>query len=323
MDKTAEQSDGVRTTLMAIGSADLGETDVPTRILVVPWGRVASSKGAFTVDGESAADVVAAFNTGGNDLPIDYEHQTLGGEFTSPDGRAPAAGWIKSLEIADGQGIYAMVEWTERGKAVLAAKEYRYLSPVALVDRETMRMVALHSAALTNKPAIPALRPIVNADRPESANDGAPIELTVAASAVEQLRTHLGIDGSAAADDVLSCASRRLGELQERVCREEASALVDDAIRAGKCTESQRAWAESLALRDPAGFASWQQCAPVVMHTGRLEAPGVAPQGNRRIQSVANRARAEYRRHTELHALTAEDAYVKLALREAGFDDHE
>ena len=272
------------------------------------------------VNGESASAVVSTFEAGGNDLPIDYEHQTLGGEFTSPDGRAPAAGWIKSLEAVENEGIFAHVEWTERGRAALAAKEYRYLSPVALVDRQTMGMVALHSAALTNKPAIPAMRPIVNVDRIEP--DGAiePDDLLISSSAVEQLREQLELEADAPAEKVLVCAARRIGELHDRVRRDEASALVDTAIQAGKCTEPQRGWAESLALRDPEAFASWERHAPVVVHTGRLAAPGGDRQDGQRARRVAGSARAEYRRCKELQSLTSEVAYVKLALREAGVD---
>jgi phage I-like protein len=39
-------------------------------------------------------------------------------------------------------------------------QEYRYLSPVAIVRKEDMRMVALDSAALTNRPAIPRMEPL-------------------------------------------------------------------------------------------------------------------------------------------------------------------
>ena len=134
----------------------------PERILVVPWGEVDSEAGGFIVDAESAAAVIEAFNRHGTDLPIDLEHQTLGGEYTSPTGAAPAVGWITSLDVVANEGIYANVEWTAVGAEYVKSKQYRYLSPVTLVRKRDRRMVALHSVALTNTPAIVGMVPIVN-----------------------------------------------------------------------------------------------------------------------------------------------------------------
>lgn len=98
-------------------------------------------------DAESRALVIAAFEARGNDLVVDYEHQTLDGD------QAPAAGWITALEDRGDAGLWARVEWTEKAKAYLETGEYRYDSPVFTVDRETRRVVKLHHIALTNWPA--------------------------------------------------------------------------------------------------------------------------------------------------------------------------
>ncbi|MBN2128275.1 MAG: hypothetical protein JW741_02225 [Sedimentisphaerales bacterium] len=137
-------------------------TAAPSRVLLVPWGEVVSTKGEFTIDDASAAAMIATFLQHGADLPIDYEHQTLGGEFSSPDGRAPAAGWIRGLEAVPGEGVIGQVEWTERGRGVIAAREYRYLSPAVGVRQDDRRAVELHSVGLTNKPAIVGMKAIVN-----------------------------------------------------------------------------------------------------------------------------------------------------------------
>ena len=97
--------------------------DVPRRVLIAPWGEVNSAVGSFVVDAEGAAAVIASFVEHGTDIPIDYEHQTLGGAYASPTGQAPAAGWIKSLRavtpeeaVVDAErpaaGLWAEVEWT-------------------------------------------------------------------------------------------------------------------------------------------------------------------------------------------------------------------
>jgi len=138
--------------------------DAPTRVLILPWGNVVSTRGSFTVDEESVRLIVEDFKSRRIDMLFDYEHQSLGGEFASPDGRAPAAGWIKALEAVPGEGIYAQVEWTDRAKEFLQAKEYRYLSPVVGVRKKDQKAVLIITVGLTNTPAISGIPAIVNAD---------------------------------------------------------------------------------------------------------------------------------------------------------------
>ena len=147
--------------MQAIHSATLSGDGVPSRVLIAPWGLVESTNGSFVLDDESAQRAVEAFEDHGTDLPIDYEHQTLGGTYASPSGRAPAAGWIKRLVAEPGVGLLAEIEWTDDAKQMLAAKEYRYLSPVAIIRKTDRKLVAIHSAALTNKPAIVGMKPII------------------------------------------------------------------------------------------------------------------------------------------------------------------
>lgn len=134
----------------------------PSRLLLVPWGHVKSSSGDFVLDAASVAEIIANFERRGVRVPIDYEHASLGGRFAAPDGRAPAAGWITDLEAVEGHGLFGRVEWTKAGADVVAAKEYRYLSPVVISRSFDDRAVELHSVALTNKPAIERMQAILN-----------------------------------------------------------------------------------------------------------------------------------------------------------------
>lgn len=87
----------------------------PEEIWLMPWGSVAASNGDFVVNDESRRAILERIDHRGVELVIDYEHHTVGGEFAAPDGRAVAAGWIKSLRFArdgDAAGVYAGVEWT-------------------------------------------------------------------------------------------------------------------------------------------------------------------------------------------------------------------
>lgn len=130
--------------------------DDPKVVKLAPMGRVESKSGHFILDAQAVADITRAMSAHGVEVPFDYEHQTMGGDWESPDGTAPASGWIKSVEVRDGW-LVGRVEWTQRALEMIKAKEYRYVSPVFEVTKETRRVVALHSAALTNKPAIPRM----------------------------------------------------------------------------------------------------------------------------------------------------------------------
>ncbi len=154
---------GVRLAKATIGNKVAVPVEAPERILIVPWGDVKSTSGSFVIDDAAAASIIEVFAATGVDLPVDLEHQTVGGEYSSPDGAAPAVGWITSLEPVPGEGIYAHVEWTERGAGFIHNKEYRYLSPTLLHPVGSKDVRGLHSVGLTNKPAIVGMKAIVNA----------------------------------------------------------------------------------------------------------------------------------------------------------------
>lgn len=118
------------------------------------WNEL-EGEGKFFVDRQSCEAVAGYFNRRGNDIVIDYEHQTVEG------GKAPAAGWIKELRYTDGVGIEARGEWTGEAASYIEKGEYRYFSPVFLVRNNDKRVIAVHSVALTNAPKINHLTPIL------------------------------------------------------------------------------------------------------------------------------------------------------------------
>ncbi|MBK9952686.1 MAG: hypothetical protein IPP10_14540 [Candidatus Competibacteraceae bacterium] len=93
--------------------------------------------------------IVATFDERHVPLVIDWEHAT---EHRAPNGLdAPAAGWIDRVENRGG-AIWGHADWTEKAAAQIAARQYRFLSPVFLFDKQSRRIVALTSAGLTNTP---------------------------------------------------------------------------------------------------------------------------------------------------------------------------
>jgi phage I-like protein len=130
--------------------------ELPDWLRLLPLGHVnlVDGRPPFEVDPESLADMVKAFGARGTDLVIDYEHQSLSG------GQAPAAGWIKDLEVRE-DGLWAQVEWTGQAEEYLKRREYRYFSPVLRLDPDSRRPQELMNVALTNIPAIQGLSPLV------------------------------------------------------------------------------------------------------------------------------------------------------------------
>lgn len=126
---------------------------------IIPAGRFRSIDGrpspepAWELTPKRAQEMVALAAAKPEDYVIDFEHQTM-----NPTGPAPAAGWFTKLEWRPNDGLYVTdARWTDRAKAMLSSREYRYVSPVFFYDKGTGAVNALHSVALTNNPALSGL----------------------------------------------------------------------------------------------------------------------------------------------------------------------
>lgn len=139
-------------------------------MLIFPDGEFKSSNAEdgepYVFDEESWDEISKEFNERRNDMVIDYEHQTEGAEYSSPDGTAPAAGWIKSLRYEKGRGLVGIVEWTPRARSFIERGEYKYMSPVYFIRKKDRKVVGLRNVALTNQPALHKLEPVVAKDIP-------------------------------------------------------------------------------------------------------------------------------------------------------------
>lgn len=129
---------------------------VPAEFQVLPIGESKiEGEAPVLLDREGMKTIIAEFERRGNDMVIDYEHQTL------RDGQAPAAGWVKKLIDKGAHGLWAAVEWTDRAREYLKNREYRYFSPVFWIGAKDRRVVKIEHMALTNYPKLNSLRPIV------------------------------------------------------------------------------------------------------------------------------------------------------------------
>lgn len=123
---------------------------VPELIELLQSGeRIVGRDGREWVNDDPQA-VIESLNARGVDLVIDFEHAT---ELKSPNGdQAPAAGWVSGFELRENGSIWGRVEWTPRGTAAVANREYRYLSPVLIYESKSRRVRSLSSIGLVNKP---------------------------------------------------------------------------------------------------------------------------------------------------------------------------
>ena len=248
-----------------------------------------------------AAAVAAASTSrmGDTDVVIDYEHET-----DRDNGQpAPAAGWIKEFE-ARADGLWGRVEWTDRAKRMLAAREYRYISPTFLHDGTgEVRLIA--RAALTNAPALdlPALASTTidqrsNGMHPKTvhkalglAEDATDEDVTKAVVALgarhAATMSALGLPADAdeaaakakletmstaapAASDFVPRAEydRVAGDvkaLREAETERAATAAVDKATAAGKIAPGMRDWAMARAKADLEDFERFAEAAPALM----------------------------------------------------------
>ncbi len=195
-------------------------------VQLTPDGNVESPKGNFVIDEEAERLIIEALCQHGNPIPVDFEHQTLGGEFASPTGLAPAAGWIKQVWRDPGRGLFALVQWNPRAVEMIKSGEYRFISPVLAVRSSDRRAVALHSAALTNKPAIGGMDAVAASNRLGTETNAMPENPNEAQRLIGELRAALTEKGVSLenASDTNAILTAAIAEIKGKKKEEPAKA---------------------------------------------------------------------------------------------------
>lgn len=135
----------------------------PTEWLLLPLGELharwaGGAEASFLVDETAAVAVLTAYQRGGHDLNLDYNHAQFDGHVRN-DHEMRSAGSFE-LELRS-DGLWMVdIRWTEDAAGYLRRREYRYLSPTFDVD-EDGRIVQLHNVALTPNPATLGALPLV------------------------------------------------------------------------------------------------------------------------------------------------------------------
>jgi phage I-like protein len=264
----------------------------PDWVQLVPMGEIITRDGRQFLNDEPEA-VLEAFEAGKIDLPIDYEHANDRPEAKNA-GPVPAAGWIKEL-AARSDGIWGRVEWTDRARAMIAAREYRFLSPSLLLNKSTHRITRLKGAALVHNPALHITALASEEDT-----------MTETETLLESLIKLLGLDKDTPPADILAAMEKRLAEgnkpdpekyapveamreaLADRnrelaTLREDrARRKVDGAFKAGYLTSAGRGWALELCMKDEASFDAFlASTTPAFAQLTRQLVPGGPPPGSR------------------------------------------
>jgi phage I-like protein len=129
--------------------------------------------GKFTITDDDLKAMAENFGTvhpvAPTQMVVDYEHQSMF------EGRkAEAAGWVSGVEREPGK-LFTVVDWNDEAADQIRAKKYRFISPVWKMDgtdKETGKPVGplLLTMALTNRPFIEGMEPVVLSERMEAAN---------------------------------------------------------------------------------------------------------------------------------------------------------
>src|SRR6056297_1998724 len=168
----------------------------------MPLGEIAGRDGRrFRLTRPDA--VIADFARRGHPLPVEHA-----GASARQTGRAaPAAGWITELKVGDAM-LWARIDRTERGRAMVSAREHRFLSPEFHCDPRTGVVLAPPSAGLVHHPnlrlaALNRQEPVAMTDAPDPDMPGG-----AAAPIPERLRAALGLAEGAGEADALAAVAR-------------------------------------------------------------------------------------------------------------------
>ncbi|MBN3900792.1 phage protease [Serratia marcescens] len=151
-------------------------------------------------------DVAAQRNT---PYCFDYEHQT---QHCKTNGKPnPAAGWFSRLEWVEGKGLFAVdVEWTEAARAMIEAKEYRFISPLFNYDAQG-NVKHFINAALTNTPALDDMEALLAAASQQLTGENTVDDDEL----LQQLRWMLNLPLSSTADDIKAELQKLINRLSD------------------------------------------------------------------------------------------------------------
>lgn len=158
-------------------------------------------------------NMMAAFD---NPVLVDCDHTS------EKDGSTRAMAWITQLAHEEGVGLRGKMEFTEDGAKLVSNGEYRYVSPVWIIDNDGCP-TRLVSVALTNRPNLP-VRAIGNSQKTvvnNNAKEGNKIMLT-------KLIELLGLAPEATEEEIVAAVTslkEQVADFVEKEAEAEAEAF--------------------------------------------------------------------------------------------------
>ncbi len=237
----------------------------PTEVRLFAMGTTQTTKGAFVMTPAAGEAVLAAFRESGMDrLPFDVGHGQVAGAGAHPEAHE-ALGWF--LPEVRGDGLWATdIQWTDDGKAKIAARKFRFFSPAVMFDSTTRELRKLVNVALTNLPATMGQTPLVLDDTQQTekpqmnlilAKLGAADEPTGLAAVVSLQTELLSTKAELATKQTeLTSATTRLAELTAQGVKDKRDAKIATLTAEGKLPPAQKAFAESLSLEQLDSYAA-------------------------------------------------------------------
>lgn len=225
----------------------------PAWIKVTPTGRVTTRDGrSYAFD---PAALAARFGAEGISVPVDLDHSVQRKAMFGEAGTV--VGWVAELQ-ARPDGLFARVDWLDAGKATLAARTHRYVSPtfshddagnatwlhsVALVPAPALAMPAVASAGGSPQEDQPMLKKIaVSLGLAETADEAACLSAltTLRAETVAKAVHDQALANLAAATTAKDAAEAKLATLAADARKAEVDALLEGALTEKKIVPAQR-----------------------------------------------------------------------------------
>ena len=255
-----------------------GQVAVPDWVQIFPKGpELATMDGRKFKMSDPDAFVASQNTSSAMPIMVDYDH--LSSFAPEENGDQTAAGWIEELEVRDGQ-VWARVVWTVRASKQIAEREWRFVSPEFMVNKQTKEVAQLDALALVNRPAF-QMKALAHRTRK---SNGDP-DMKAIAKALglsddateEQILTAISTQQSELAsakaskntpsttefmpradyDRVLARAEEaegKLGEADEAARKGEVETMIASAVTAGKIAPASKAYYMKLAMASDEGF---------------------------------------------------------------------
>ncbi|SOC83113.1 Mu-like prophage I protein [Ensifer adhaerens] len=175
----------INSLIIALHAAENG--GVPEWLNLLPATSFEGVDGRGPYAAPNIPALIALFQREGVKLPIDENHAIdLAGKAGMP---SPARGWIVDMQ-ARADGLWGRVEWTAAGEAMVAGKDYGYISPVFTHSESSPYVIGkILRVALTNDPNLKFLKSLHSNQETEM---------------LEELRKALGLPETATEADVLN-----------------------------------------------------------------------------------------------------------------------